>query len=297
MNRAKKLGLLLVLSEVKNGLNFSSIAEKYSIPKQTLDYYRGKLLSLGCIQKKGYGVWEYIKEVPIIPKDTIRHESDFRLRGHAFIWTITFSERQNWSQIIENYKKRSSRLKFALICNRKVHRTIFKQKKVWFTNKGMVVYEPLDFMGKSAPQAKGTAVFELDLLIKEIFNEFSIKLVPYEFICSREHFAYIKNQMAKQFNDRKMKINVCYNGRRFYIDHSDGEHEEEAEDVVTSVQAQKFYEDQVKTNFAVTPSFILESLNLMKQNLEITNQKIGFNEPINNYVSGVLKDFKPGYIR
>lgn len=260
MKDAIKLGLDSILGEVKLGLNFAQISKKFKIPKQTLDYSKSKLVKLGCIEKTSYGVWKFVKEVPNQPKDTINPHSDFKkIRGHAFIWKIVLSEKQNWIQTIENYKKRYSRpkLTFKLLNNDKVPRTIFKNRKIWLTKTGLTIYEPLDFLGDSAPQVKGSAVFEMDLLIKELFEELGLKMVGYEFICSREHFAYVKNQMAKQFNDRKEKISVEYNGRHFWIDHSDGEHEEETDNVVTSVQASKYYQDHVKTNFEVTPSAIL----------------------------------------
>ena len=92
---------------------------------------------------------------------------------------------------------------------------------------------------------------------KDLIKRLNLTLQPYTFNCSREHFAHVKNQMARQFNDEKKKIFVEYNGKHFWIDNSHGENEEETDDANTSVQAQGFYKSQMKTKFAVTPEVIL----------------------------------------
>ncbi len=94
----------------------------------------------------------------------------------------------------------------------------------------------------------------------------------YRFKCSREHFAHVKNEMARQFNDSKQKIYVEFDGKHFWIDHSHGENEAETDNANVSVQAQKFYKSQMKTDFKVTPEVILdnfkESANQIKKNAE-----------------------------
>ena len=135
---------------------------------------------------------------------------------------------------------------------------MYKNRKIWLTRKGMVIYEPIDFLGKSSFTVKGTAVFEMDRLVKDLIKKLGLKMQHYRFKCSREHFAHVNNQMARQFNDRKQKIKVEFDGKWFWIDFSDGVNEEETDDANVSVQAQKFYKSQLKTGFAVTPEHILE---------------------------------------
>lgn len=262
MKEGKKLGLDTILAEIKAGLRPAQISKKYNIPKQTLAYNVGKLVKMGCAQKVGYGVWRFLKEVPTRPKGTLEVSSDLKdIRGHAFIWNIEFLEdNYDWMQIIKNYKKKYKRpaLTFNLICGGRVPRTIFKNRKIWLTKAGLTIYEPLDYLGKSAFTVKGMAVCEMDKLVKDLIKKLGLKMQYYRFKCSREHFAHVKNQMARQFNDKKQKIKVKCDGINFWIDHSDGIDEEETDDANTSVQANKFYKSQVKTKFKVTPEYNLK---------------------------------------
>lgn len=280
MKQEKKVGLHLILSELKAGLNQKEISKKYSIPKQTTSYNVGKLVELGCVEKIGHGVssrWEVIKEVPNRPKGTMEVKSGLHeIRGHAFIWNIEFlQEAQDWNQIITNYKKRypKSKLTFKMICGGKVPRTIFKGRKIWLTKSGLTIYEPLDFFGKSSFSVKGSAVYEMDRLVKDLVGKLGLKMQYYKFKCSREHFAHVKNQMARQFNENKQKIKVGIDGKWFWIDHSHGEHEEETNDANISRQAQIKYKEEVADGFNTTrPSVINanfeESAKQIKKNAE-----------------------------
>ncbi len=265
MKKEKNFGLNLILKEMSKGKRPAEISKENNIPKQTLSYSTTKLKKLGCIEKlPGYGQWKVLKkEVPSRPKDTSKPKMGLKeIRGHAFIWNIEFLEEgYDWIQIVKNYKKRYKKpgLSFKMICNGKVPRTIFKNRKIWLTKSGLTIYEPIDFLGESSFTVKGTAVFEMDKLIKELLKKLRLKFQYYRFKCSREHFAHVHNQMARQFNDRKQKIKVEWDGKYFWIDFSDGINEEETNDANVSRQAQKHYLSQLKTKFAVTPELILDN--------------------------------------
>ena len=268
MKEGKKVGLPSILSDLKSGLSQKEISKKYSIPKQTISYNVGKLIKMGCVEKVGHGVsssFKFIKVVQLRPKVTPRVKVGLHeIRGHAFIWNIEFlKERYDWIQIIKNYKRRYKKpqLSFKMICAGRIPRTIFKNRKIWLTKTGLTIYEPLDFIGKSSFSVKGMAVSEMDKLVKGLIKKLGLRMQYYRFKCSREHFAHVRNQMARQFNDNKQKIKVECDGKYFWIDYSDGEHEEETNDPNISVSAQKFYKSQVKTDFKVTPEQVLENQN------------------------------------
>lgn len=284
MKTEKKIGLDTILTEIKAGLIPAQIVKKYSIPKQTLSYSIDKLKKLGCIDNPAYAQWRYIKDVPERPRDTSKPNSD--IRGHAFIWNIEFLQNNlNWKQIMTNYKERykKPKLSFKMICAGRVPRTIFKNRKIWLTKSGLTIYEPLNFFGISAFQVKGTAVYEMDKLVKSLLKELGQRFQYYRFKCSREHFAHVKNQMARQFNDDKQKIKVEFDGKWFWIDHSDGEHEEETNDPNVSVQAKKFYKSQLKTNFEVTPEHILKNQNKTNKQIKTLVKQIKKTEDKKEY--------------
>lgn len=301
MKKVKKVGLLVILSELKSGLNQKQISEKYSVPKQTISYSVDKLKKMKCVEKIGHGVsssWKWLKDVQVEHKDTSEVKTGLKeIRGHAFMWNIEFLEEDyDWMQIIKNYKKRYKRpkLNFKMICNGKVPRTIFKNRKIWLTKSGLTIYESLNFLGKSSFNVKGNAVFEMDRLIKSLIKEFRLRMQNYRFKCSREHFAHVNNQMARQFNDRKQKIKVECDGKWFWIDFSDGINEEETDDANISVQAQKYYHSQVKTGFKYTPEVLEDSMEKRDRAIQKNAENLDYHaENMKSHV-GVVRELGIG---
>ena len=287
MKERKKLGLDRTLELIKEGYNPSKICKEYKIPKQTISYYVDKLKKLGCIEKRGYGVWKFIRKVPIRPKGSISSQSRTskkkEIRGHAFIWKIDFFEPPNWKRYIIN-----STLKYQKIHQEKTIRILYKGRKIWLKKDGgMIIYEPLDFLGTSSFHVKGMAVYEMDLLIKSLFRRMKIKFRPYRFTTSREHFAHIKNELARQYNEKKEKLFVRSEEGTFWlwIDHSKGENELEVGNIkdapIISRQAQNWYNDQRKTKFEVTPTFILNSMHGIQEN------QVAFDRNMKSHIKAV----------
>lgn len=260
MKRGKEFGLFQILDKIKSGKNPSQITKDYNISKQKVNYYIGKLKQSGCIEKIGYGTWEFKKDlekVKIQPKGTIPGQK--QIRGHAFIWKIEFFDNLGWPEIINNYKKKN--LTFYKICNGQVFRTIFNNRKIWLTKNGMVIYEPLDYLGYSSFQVKGTAVFEMDKLVKDFLRELNIKFRPYRFTTSREHYGIIKNQLAKQYNDRKEKLYIRGQDGTvwLWIDDSLSLGELENNNALVNRQVQTFWNDHKKHKFEVNASMVLNN--------------------------------------
>jgi len=274
MKRGKDLVLIQILEEFKSGSSPAQISKKLSIPKQTLNYYVGKLKKQGCIKKKGYGVWEYIRPLQEVPNLTITHSDNpigtlhkREIRGHAFIWKIQFMKDFDWDKVVRSYKKK--KLTFQLMKHNKIWRTIFKNRKIWLGKKGLTIYEPIDFLGRSSFEVKGRAVFEMDLLIKDLFAELGLKMLPYRFTTSREHYGIVKNELARQYNDKKEKMHIRSEDGSIWmwIDDSKGLGELENCDPTINRQVQKFWNDHKKNNFEVDASFVLNGFNTLTNNL------------------------------
>ena len=202
-------------------------------------------------------------EVPIQPKGHKRGQKE--IRGHAFIWRVEFYNPFNWNIIMNKYKKK---LEFKKIAKGKVYRTIFNNRKIWLTKRGIIIYEPLSFFGESSLQVKGTAVFKMDKLIKGLLNEIGLKFREYRFTTSREHYGIVKNELANQYNERKEKMYIKgEDGSAWlWIDNSHSLGELETNEPVVNRQVQNFWNDHRKTNFEVTPSFLLNTMNGIQQN-------------------------------
>lgn len=276
MENEKKLGLVHIFGLLKSGLNPAEISKKYKIPKQTLNYSVDKLKRQGCIEKIGYGTWNCIKPPKRSTNLTSRHSSmsntnfgtSFRtsstnyrrynlkkeIRGHAFIWKIEFVEPYDWKKAVKK-----TNFSFQSIKNDKILRTIFQGRKIWLGKKGLTIYEPLDFFGSSSYEVKGKAVFEMDLLIKNLLKKLNLKFKPYRFTTSREHYGIIKNQLARQYNDKKEKMQIRSEDGTLWmwIDDSLSLGELENNEPNINRQVQNYWNNHKKHKFQVDADFIL----------------------------------------
>ena len=301
MKEVKKLGLVGVLEEIKSGLSPAQISKKHNIPKQNISYFVGKLKNKGCIRKKGYGVWDYIRSLEQVKDLTTTHsnksnEKSFtsepkkEIRGHAFIWKIQFLKNYNWDNAVKHYKKKN--LSFQLMKHNKIWRTIFKNRKIWLGRKGITIYEPIDFLGKSSFEVKGKAVFEMDLLIKDLLQELGLKLLPYRFTTSREHYGIIKNELARQYNDKKEKMHIKSEDGTIWmwIDDSKGLGELENCDPTINRKVQNYWNDHKDNNFKVDASFVLNGFDRLTKSIQQNADNLGYyGENLVSHVSAIQK--------
>jgi len=263
----KKVGLVEVFNAIKEGLKPADISKKYNVPKQTIQHYTDELKRKGYIKKVGYGVWKTtIKEVPKLPKGSIRSPKNKQIRGHAFIWKIKPFREINWILKLERNKFK----KYSLICNKKVARIILEGRKIWLARKSITIYEPRDFFAASSYQAKGKAVFEMDRLIKYLELSLNVKIRPYTFTTSREHYGLIKNELAKQYNDRGEKLIIREKDGKawLWIDDSHSLNELENNEIVLNRKIQEWYNDHKKLNFEAKPSLVLSAIHQNAKNLD-----------------------------
>jgi len=268
MGSKKNFVLHLLISEIKAGNNPAEICKKHNIKKQNLQYYLRQLRDEGIVERVGYGVWKVVKEVK---KTTKAHRTQKQIRGHAFNWKVRFKHEINWVERLEKFK-----IKYQLIgINSSTPRIIFQDKKIWFTKTGLVIYEPKSFFSQSSHTSKGMAVFELDSTVKALGRKLGISLDFYEFSTSREHYGQIKNELARQYNEKGEKLFIRDDGGIWmWIDDSHSLSELETNKPITSKNVQDWYNDMKKTKFEVTPSFLLESLDKIVKNFEHTQTEL-----------------------
>jgi hypothetical protein len=242
----------LVLRKIELGMNPAKICKTYNLNKKSVQNVVGKLKRQGIIKKIGYAVWEVDKQVLNQVRQLEIKKTSHQIRGHAFNWKIRFLRQIDWIKRLEKYS-----VPYKLVGFQQIPRIIIDNKKIWLTKKGMTIYETKDFFANNSFSSKGKAVYELDRLIKKIGRKLEIDLTPYKFTTLREHFALIKNELARQYNNKKEKLYIKDDGGIWmWIDHSEGEHELESNEVILNKKIQDWYNDQKKTNFEVTPSFV-----------------------------------------
>lgn len=287
MKEVKKFELYSIFLLFKAGKNSKTISKELNLSKSNLAYYVKKLKDLNVLQYVGKGTWKVIGDYKLVQKSVPTHK-DINLnscRGHAFIWKIQLAKQLKWKELIEN------KISYKLQSHGKVLRIFFENKKIWLTKDGMIIYEPRDFFGRNAYESKGYAVNSVDLIIKKLFNKLEIPFMFYKFTTSREHFGLVKNELARQFNERGEKLHIINESGTewLWIDNSLGLGEIETNNVDINKQLQDYWNDQRRTQFKVTPTFLLETINKVVQNQVVFDKNIVKHQKVLDEMSATLK--------
>jgi len=238
-----------IIKSIKEGLNLTSISNRMNISKQNLSYHLKPLIIDGIIKKVGYGCWEvnegkligffhrlHRKQVKKSTKVTINYPNSFtsfkpdNVRGHAFLFTLKIPKLPNWNKREEYLNKNNIDFKRIRSWG---HRIIIDNFKIWLTPVSIVVYFPnfKSFMGETAKDTKNYAIYEFKRIISKIETLLRVSFRinnNYKFKVSRQHYALIKNSLAKQYDKEGNKM-YCYTeqGLWFIIDNSYNLHEAE----------------------------------------------------------------------
>lgn len=265
-----------LISMLKDASGLLKIRQKLGISKQNLNYYLLSLEKKGYIQRVSHGVYEVKRdfEVKKSPQGTTSHlkgggkEND--IRGHAFMVTLRLPKIPNWCNR-EKYLEREG-IEYKKLNNLGGgQKIVLGSSNFHIKNKSIILYENHSFFSEKAIKSKADFTEYYLKKIKRLERIFGVSFQRkgrYWFRFCREHYGLIKNAWAKQANQEKDKIAVYDEyGQWFSIDNSLNLHEAEvmsnkehkAVEVAHGVQG--WLNDHKKHKFAVTPSFILGSLN------------------------------------
>lgn len=265
----------------------TKIANSLGISKQQLNYYIATLKRAGCIKKISQGAWIYIKDFdekrvkkskkvnlgsspqprPFLNKDDVR--------GHAFMFHLKIPKISNWNNrktYLDKHNIKYDPLKYG-------QRIIVKGRIVHLFNTSIIIYDRESYISELARETKSLAIYNFMSLITTIENilktSFEIRK-KYQFKVCREHYALMKNCMARQYNKEGKKLEVYnYKGLWMLIDNSFNLNELETiknretvpEQAVSDNEGvQKYFNSHKNTNFKVTPEFILKAINGITQN-------------------------------
>lgn len=276
---------LYILQHLKSGMYPAQIAKQLGISKQALQYHLNKLKQVGAITKIGYGTWEVSdtailedkksKKLPRVGKATPPTFEQlnfdlFEVRGHAFVFTLKLQPGlRNWTN--ENriaYLSRNNIAYKPLNLGGDGQRIEHKGHKIWLTNKSIILYDKNSYFAKEAQVAKSRAIYNFIQKIKSLEQllkaDFTIKAgAQYKFKVSRQHYALVKNALARQYNEANEKLEVyTEKGLWFLIDNSfnldeaETVHPETAE--TDSVKVQNFFNSVKGQPNGITIDSLLE---------------------------------------
>jgi len=270
---------------IQKGKYPSQIARELGTTRQRVSYYLSSLKRDGLVEKIGYGVWQTCKKInPEDVKKSTRVTIDNpqskeslkqdSVRGHAFQFKLDLPDNfgSNWEKREEIFDKLGIKFKKLNIFGGGQVLN-FRGRKVWITNKSIIIYEKESFISEKAKECKSQAINHFLKLVKGLEREFRANFShygKYKFRVTRQHYSLIKNALAKQYNDEGQKLEI-YNdkGLWFLIDNSFNLNEAETVHPKTAVQDNEKVQDffnGLKTFDGYTPQFVVNSIGQLSNN-------------------------------
>jgi len=281
-NNKSKNFYLTVYEQIKEGVRPSEICKRFKISKQKLNYYLSSLKRAECIKRIGYGVWEICGEFDEKKvKETIRLtkyqperiKPDF-VRGHAFQFKLKIPKLRNWEKREEVLEKKGIEFKELDHLIGKGQEILIKGRKIWLTNKSIIIFEKSSYLTKTAKDARQYAVYDLFELVKGLESTLGANFKinkKYQFKVSRQHYALVKNTLAEQYKRDEKKLQVySEEGLWFVIDNSYNLNEAETVHPKTAVndntKVQNFF-NGLKATENYTPQIMMKAVTQNAENL------------------------------
>lgn len=241
MQRGKNFYLFSIWSKINAGKTQAEIQKELNFnSRQQLKYYRDSLVKLGYIEKTGvYGEWKISKkfdekEVKIFLKEVKKStrvgkvqleevKKNKEIRGHAFLIKLLLpNDYKNWKNRRKIFDLINLEWKPHFIGeNERGEIATMDGIQIHFYNKTIVFnFDEKDFIEDTAKQSKNKAIFTWLKLVKKlerIFNNSPLSHYgKYKFQVIRQHYAIMKNALAKQYIKEKKKLEV-YTGKGLWL--------------------------------------------------------------------------------
>jgi len=274
---------LYLFQQIKAGVRPSKISKNLGISKQALNYYIATLKRNGFIKKVGYGVWEVVKDFNVkeVKKTTKVAPNKYHLlkegkvRAHGLQFKLKLPNIPKWKERAEKLRQSNILFKDLIIGGiRRGEKIEFKGRKIWLTDNSIIIYEKASYFGDNAEEAKNYAIYEFRELLASLerYLEVNLKINGnYLFRISRQHYALIKNTLAKQYDKEGKKLEV-YNdtGLWFVIDNSFNLHEAETQGkrAVQANEKVKTFFNEVEELEGYSPKMVLSAVAQNTKNLD-----------------------------
>jgi len=250
-------------------------------------YHFNKLKDAGLIVKLGYGVWKVAEKSdqsshvgktrpPVFMQQKLTFFEQDTVRGHAFLFTVKVpKDLRNWTnEKREQYLEKHNIKYIRLRISGSGQRIIFRNRKVWLTNKSIVIYDTASYFAERSVEAKSTAIYSFFGIVKGIERLLHVEFAMnnnYKFKVSRQHYALVQNALAKQYTEEGKKLEVRTDkGLWFLIDNSFGLQEAETIHPKTAmtdnVKVQDFFNSLKAQPNGITIDSLLELSNGIQQN-------------------------------
>lgn len=306
-NNLKKDLDFAIFLHINDGSFPAQIARAMKISKQRVQYYTASLDERGLIKKDGQGAWKTIKNY--VPKrskkstqvatltthksfDSFKGFKPNSIRGHAYMFKFRLPVMRRWSN--DDRELLLSKRGFSFDKLRIVgggQGFHFRKRRVWITNKSVIVYtaEGESYFGENPEYAHAVAVKRILYLIKALERILGRKFSQngrYELKTCRQHHSLIKNALANIYNRKKEPLKVYdEKGLWLLIDDSFNLGELEAVHPKTSIPdakgMQKVMNTLKKNNFELPTEESIQK--------EISKKQMGITQILDQLSNNVIK--------
>lgn len=243
----------------------AQIRKKLGLKPSTLANRLRRLEDLGFIERDGKYLIKVLKKTlpssHMHPRVT-RNQVHMKLnkRGHAYNFRIIFPNekdlRKKPNVINELRKGKLTKLPFDSLKFTK------DKNSIWINKETLTIYSNNSYYSDDALLTKFRALKEIDTLVKNLKQRFEFRGI-YGIEVFREHYGLIFNKFAKWVLKQGKKFYLKDKGNKaiLWVDDSRKDdinlEEFEGKDALKINKADKFFESQEKTDWKVTPEFIL----------------------------------------
>lgn len=261
----KKNFYLPVLNELKLSTNLTNIRKKLGISKQQLNYYLRQLRDSGLVINKSRGLWEPTKE----SKNPTKYGKNLNkdtIRGHAYVVNLIPEKLpENWDKRLELIKNKG--INYKLVgAKETTPRIKVYGRKVWLCNKHIRIFDKPgeSYYGLNGIESRKQAFLSFYKVLGALENKLGFSLRPYEFEWKKEHYAFIKNDLAIDQNQKGIIWRIKdENGDEWLLIDDSLEMGGELENVgkkalTTNLHMQKWWNKKKENKFKVDDDFIQE---------------------------------------
>lgn len=272
---SKKSFYFSIITSIRNHNKLPSLG----LSKQAMNYYVQRLKKEGIIKKKGYGVWEYVggkKEQKEVKKRVYGCHS---IRGHNFQFRLSIPQIQNWFRMNDFFKKKAIRDKLdqKKILYQEVgktwkgHKLLILGQTVILCPKCILIYfkqQESFYSVSDANSCKINAIDQFLSIIQRLEGLLGVSFKmggQYKFKVFNQHYARVKDSLAKYANESKKVVKCYYDGRCWLL-------------VDKSLNQDEFETVDPKTSDKDQDNLIVPLFNDLKEHFENTGEVITFSK-------------------
>lgn len=228
--RCKENCTLLVLDLLRKGVRPSQIWKNHGVSERSVKLVLRKLQDVGIIKKIGYGTWEVQEgskkdprrckvihrvgqlHTPQKVQKKVQSLKPNSVRGHGIVATVKIPRFVNWIDRDIILRKRGIEYK-EIPQGQRIK--VGKVDKVWLTNRpSLVFYFPrgTSWYGETAKEVSGAILIDVIKHVKMLERMLGVDTFEirgnYHIKFSRQHYALIRNELARMYNKPGEKLQV-----------------------------------------------------------------------------------------